>query len=340
MPHQLQPAGSREKREWGVELRKPFLVALILVFVDFFVSAEPEKNNDFSFSFAASIGLLSGASEEIVYRDDYSTEKLSQLIWEIKPLAYAGFDLRYIWVGKEYGSNFFTNVSFKFGFQGNTGLMEDRDWKDYQNPGNLTDYSVHDNTTRAAFLLDTAIGGSIKLSDESQLKLFISYSYMYFSWAAYGGSFLYPGANGHFFEPDSSKLCGTYKQDWNILSPGVAFHWALNRILNIEISLKVSPFIWCRAEDDHVLISTVFNDNLAGGTFMEPGLIFSFKPVSFLSLEIPFSYRYISDTRGNTVTNKPGRPPKEEGYIGGAGFAAFNVGITLKFNLTQSRWFN
>jgi outer membrane protease len=65
---------------------------------------------------------------------------------------------------------------------------------------------------------------------------------MSFSWAASGGSFLYPAGDHCFEEPTGSTV--TYQQSWHIISPALALYGKFNRYFDIELSLKASPFIW------------------------------------------------------------------------------------------------
>lgn len=316
-------------------MRKIILCALVFIFVSFYILAETTKEHDFRFSIGTSIGILAGKSEEIVYRDGNSSEKLSQLLWQFKPLVYAGLDFHYIWFGQETGAYFFTGLYFKYGLPGGSGLMEDRDWLIDQSPDLLTHYSVHDNTTNSAFLIDADVGGSFGFLRELRLKLYFSYSYMTFSWTASGGSFLYPDYNGGHV-PGSGD-CGTYTQIWQILSPGFSFYGTFYRIFDFELSFRASPLVWCYDKDEHLLKGLVINDYLFGGVFMEPGLLFSFKPVSFLSLSTSVSYRYISGTRGDAVYHRKGRPASTYENSSGAGYSAFNISITAKFLLFKDR---
>lgn len=97
-------------------MRKLFLFLLIFVILSFSVWAQSTDVNGHKFSFGASIGLLAGEGEEIVYRDESSDDKLSQLLWEIKPLFYTGVDVNYNWHKPENRVGFFTGGSFKYGF--------------------------------------------------------------------------------------------------------------------------------------------------------------------------------------------------------------------------------
>jgi outer membrane protease len=211
--------------------------------------------------------------------------------------------------------------------------MEDRDWIALDYPSFLTHYSVHDNRTENAMLFDVNLGVSFVIFEKYLLKTFISYSFMNFSWTATGGSFLYPPNNsGHFYDP-AKKTTGTYEQTWNILSPGIAICGEFNSYFDIELSFKITPFIWVTAKDEHLLRVPVLEiiDEAAGGLFIEPGFLFSYKPNSYLALTFSFSYRNISFSRGIGKYYENGIKTAEASI--GTGYTAFDAGLTVRFNL-------
>jgi outer membrane protease len=288
----------------------------------------------------ASTGLLAGVGEEIVYRDTGSGDKLSQLLWEMKPLFYAGLDMNYNWLRPENRWGIFADALFKFGFPGKTGVMEDRDWIALYYPGFLTHYSVHDNETGSAVLIDADIGISFKIFEKYLLKTYAAYNFMHFSWTANGGSVLHPswdidgdgqpdGGHGYLTSIDVV----TYEQVWHIISPGIAFYGEFNRYFDIEVSVKFSPLIWFSAVDYHILRNLIVTENLDGGFFIEPGLLFSFKPNDFLTLTTAVAYRNIGGTRGDGEYNYQGQPTIPANDMRGAGYSGFDVGITAKFNI-------
>jgi len=296
--------------------------------------------NEYSFSIGASLGSLNGQGQEIVYRDSNSNNKLSELLWNFSPMNYIGLDINYSWQkpGNKWG--LFANSLFKLGFPGKTGVMEDRDWIKLYNPNWLTHYSVHDNKTESANLTDINLGASFLIFQKFLLKTYISYHYMSFSWTANGGSLLYPEWDidedgepdgDHYFLP-SINVC-TYEQTWHIVSPAISFYGEFNRFFDIEISLEVTPFIWCAAIDKHLLRDLVITENIKGGIFIEPSLLFSYKPSEHFVLSFSFAYREISKTRGNgRYTYSENLSFTLKNQIG-AEYKAFDIGITAKWKM-------
>jgi hypothetical protein len=72
----------------------------------------------------------------------------------------------------------------------------------------------------------------------------------------------------------------------------------------------------------------VVTDDLSGGFFIEPGLLFLFKPAEVLILSLSTAYKNISGSRGDS-TYKVGSQTQTEN-IGGAGYSAFTIGLMLK----------
>jgi outer membrane protease len=287
-----------------------------------------------AFSLDTSVGLLHGQAEEIVFRDGNSDDKLSQLLWNFKPLVYAGVDIRYNWQNPANKWGIFADALFKFGFPGETGVMEDRDWLVDRYTDFLTHYSVHDNKTESAILIDINAGVSFKIF-KFLLKPFLAYNYMNFSWTASGGSFLYPSSDGDHYYSLTDRDVGTYEQAWNIISIGVSFHGAFNRYFDTDISLKLSPFIWCTVKDNHILRSLIITGNLAGGFFVEPSLLFSFTPNNFFKLSLSAAYRYISGSRGDLEYREQGKTLDVPTNIGGVGYSALDIGIIANFKIFE-----
>jgi outer membrane protease len=310
-------------------MRKIFFI-LFLLGINGGLPAEDPSN--YSLSLNGSIGLLYGQSEEIVYRDEKTGDKLSQLLWDLKPLVYAGVEGKFRWQRPGSAWSIFADALFKAGIPGKTGVMEDRDWIALDYPQWLTLYSVHDNKTERAFLIDARSGVSFRFFREFLLKPSIAYHFMSFSWAARGGSFLYPSSYGDHAYQLSPDTVISYEQTWHILSGGIAFYGAFNRYFDIELSLALSPLIWSRSVDNHILRNLVVTDKLNGGIFAEGGLRFSFTPMDSFALSLSAAYRHISGPRGNSTYDY-----KDTGQrliykdVGGAGYSALTGEITARF---------
>jgi len=287
--------------------------------------------------------VMIGQGEEIVYRDSGSEDKLSELIWNFRPLTYFGLDIKYSWTKPENNWGLFVNGIYKYGLPAESGVMEDRDWITIY-PNWLTHYSVHDNWTESAHLIDFNLGASFKIFNIFLLKTYLSYHLMKYSWAATGGSFLYPDWDiDEDGTPDGDHqylsvplTVGTYEQTWHIFSPGISFYGEFNRFFNIELSFEITPLIWCITKDEHLMRSLVITENLKGKVFIEPSFLFSYKPTDNFVLSLFVAYREINKTRGNGTYNFEGETPPKVLHLTdqlGAGYKAFDIGITAKYSL-------
>lgn len=322
-------------------MKKIFLPLFAVIALSY--SASAQSTDRHALSLGASLGFLKGEGEKIVYRGTGSNDKLSQLLWKMDPLFYAGIDAHYEWQRPEKRRSVFADTLIKFGFPSEAGIMEDRDWIALNYPGFLTHYSVHDNKTEDAVIFDMDAGMSFHLFKTFLLKTYISYNFMRFSWRANGGSILHPSwdsNNDGKPDGDHSYLMPidviTYEQSWHTLSPGIAFYGEFNRYFDIDISLELSPFVWSSGRDNHILRNLVITEDLGGGFFVEPRFVFSFKPNDILTVSLSAAYKKISGARGNSTYNENGQVqtdiPKQ---IGGAGYAAFDTGIVAKFNIIK-----
>jgi outer membrane protease len=315
-------------------IQRYWVAALLMAFAAGFFAQE---GHAYSLSISPSLGLLHGQGEEIVYRDGATDDKLSQLLWDCKPLVYLGVGLQYEWQKPAKPWGFFAGLRFKFGFPGESGVMEDRDWLSAAYPGWLTHYSVHDSETETAIVLDIDLGFSYTIAGRLLLRPFLSYGRLSVSWAAKDGSFLYPsgGTYEHFYLTGYGQV-GTYEQTWHTVSLGVSLSGAFNRYFEADISLKLSPLVWCATEDNHIMRNLVIKGALQDGYSVEPRLVFSFTPTEVLKLSLEAAYRYTAGARGDTDYYEygllQGGIPKN---IGAAAFSAFDVGIALQFKVLR-----
>jgi len=310
---------------------------LILLLAGFAAYAEDENGNGHSFSFGVSLGMLSGTADENVYRSGVSANYLSQLAWHFNPVFFGGVDLNYGWQSKSAAPNvfakifsgFFFDAYFKYGLPGRSGLMEDRDWLMSYTDW-VTHYSLHTNETEIAMLAGADIGRTFRLTDNLRLGGFLSYDFMYYSFAARGGIFLYPESDGgHFYDLNSEHVV-LYEQFWHIFSPGLSFHGVFNRYFDTKLFFKATPLIVASSHDTHLSRDLeIINEYMLYGLYLEPGLVFTFKPVSKFALSLSLDYRNISGTRGNSIY-KYTTGSTAYRNVGGASYASFDVGIAAK----------
>jgi outer membrane protease len=297
----------------------------------------------YTLSVTPAAGFLYGYGEEIVYKYPGKDTYMSQLLWNIKPLFYAGGVLDFSRINPMEKWGFFTALSLKAGFPGKTGIMEDRDWLA---PGDaLSNYSRSDNYTDRALLFDYLLGLTLPLKSFALLKFHWSFSWMSFYWTGRDGYLRYPrdqlNKPLHDTPLDDSvekkPLYGpliSYSQDWIITSPGLSVFFPLPRRFGAELSFQISPLVFCFARDDHLLRNVEFRDYISGGLYLEPRGTIVFSPHERFELSLYVSYRFVKGAPGEsygreTGENKTGEFDKYS-EDPGAAFYALDSGLSFK----------
>jgi outer membrane protease len=294
----------------------------------------------YTISIASTAGFLYGYGEEILYKYPGKDTYMSQLLWNIKPLFYAGGVLDFSRINPMEKLGFFTSLSLKFGFPSQTGIMEDRDWLA---PGDeLSHYSRSDNYTNRALLLDYLVGLSLPLRSFALLKFHWSFSWMSFYWTGRDGYTQYAKKTGDTYLPldgsvEKNSLHGSsisYSQDWIITSPGLALLIPLPYRFAVELSVQISPLAFCFARDDHVLRALEFLDYVYGGLYMEPKGDISFSFLNRCQLSLYVSYRYVKGAQGESYGRETSTGTNGDFYKStlnaGASFYTLDSGLSFK----------
>jgi outer membrane protease len=332
------------------------ITALAVLVIIILCNAQAEEN--YSLSLSPRFGVFYGQAEEIVYpsRDKYPRkgqgDYLSQLLWDIKPVFFYGLDLDFAYQRPMSKRGFFSVLSLKAAIPGESGKMEDRDWQSIAN-NDLTNYSVHDNTTENIFWLDFSAGLSLPLRSSLLLKFQAALSYMNFGFYGRDGYGIYaaedpinPGIYNPIDESAKFTFDGkiiSYTQEWYVLSPGVSLRYDFLKYFYLETFFQISPLIFCRDTDDHLYPSKriQYVDIMAGGLFLEPRINLSFSANKWIALSLEASYRCIILSRGVTYQRYMGsvdnffKSEKQYTQAGeaGAGLSIFNAALIVKIGL-------
>ncbi|MDR2537425.1 MAG: omptin family outer membrane protease [Treponema sp.] len=312
---------------------KSILVPLLLVSISGLGAqtpqdaSQPTSNFDsYTLSSSASFGFLYGQSEEQVYKDEETL--LSQLLWDMKPLFSYGSALELSPLKPIQQEGLFAALSFRFGFPSRTGVMEDRDWMG--TGAELTHFSVHDNYTRGATLVDASIGVSIPAS-LLVIKAYLAYSYMFFAWYGQDGYGDYSSGRQFF-----SGAVISYSQMWNMVLGGIAVSYPFLDVFNVSAALQLGTVVSYSAQDDHLTTKTQYTDTARGGLLLEPRFEFTWSPVSKLGVALSIGYRRISALKGTSVAIWQGssstsgnNPPQSAGVIGAA-YSVLDAGLSIK----------
>jgi outer membrane protease len=296
----------------------PSLTVLVIIVLAFFLNnpayGEESGGRKYGFSFGQQYGFLHGQAFEYVYPLPGETkgELLSELKWDMKGVLFYGAIAEFGLKDLMKGPGFFSTVSFKTGLPADSGKMEDRDWMSASNDS-LTNFSSHTNRTEELYWLDMSAGISFPAKPYLYIKLFVTGSWMRFSFTGrdgYGEYARTKGSNGYYpidDNPDKEIYTGDvirYKQNWFLAAEGISIGTKILSPFYFDLSFLISPFTYCAAVDEHIG-SRTYMDFTGWGVFLEPGIKASFNsgPVEFT---FDFSYRYIGKTRGETYIKPEG----------------------------------
>jgi len=289
-----------------------FIIVYLLSAINPVYSQDNKQIKNYGVSFGTSFGVLYGQVFEYVYPipGDTKGEFLSELTWDMKPVCYLGLNVDFGLIDPLSKPGFFSSLSFKAGFPGDSGKMEDRDWMSIEN-ANLTNFSSHTNLTQELIFLDLLVGASIPIK-YLYIKPFLSGSWMRFSFTARDGEGQYArkkGNNTYYPIDDAPQNISfegmtviNYQQDWFILATGAVIGTNILAPFSFDLSFKISPLTYCAATDNHLLTSTIFKDFTSFGLFIEPSLSASLT-VKNIIFSLGASYRYISPTKGESFMN-------------------------------------
>ncbi|MDR0562285.1 MAG: omptin family outer membrane protease [Spirochaetaceae bacterium] len=297
-----------------------FIILVIMFCMSFRLSAEPSP---YTVSLAVSAGALVGQSEEIVYKLSNSDTYLSQLLWDMKPLAYIGTEFAISRKKPLEKWGVFSTISLKFGIPMETGVMEDRDWDSPDN--RLTNFSSHDNYTQKAFLCDISpIGVSFPIVSSVLIRVYPVFSYMYFSWASRDGYLQYERYDWETM-PVSGPMIN-YSQSWMLASQGIGLWVPFLKVLSAGIDFQIGSVLSCTALDEHISRNVRFKDRISGGCFFEAKGVFTFSPISWLDITLSAGGRYITGSRGVSYMNDDPTPVSGAG----AGYSVADIGLSVK----------
>jgi outer membrane protease len=294
----------------------------------------------YTFSISSSFGIKYGQAEEIVFSDAVSDTKLSQLLWDMKPLFYwgAAFDFSQRFPMDSFG--FFANAALQTALPGKTGVMEDRDWLA---PGNgLSNFSSHENYTEEALFFDFTAGASIPVASWARVQIFAGISYMGLKWTAREGYLQYAAKSGNtygYWNASLPKIAVygpviAYKQDWLIFTPGIALRAPLFDNFNAGLIFKIGPVIFCEDLDDHFERRLEFSESMYGGLMLEPRGEFSFLLNENINFSLDVSYRFIHGPRGDTkVRSTETNATQKSKDSGGSGYSVLDAALSVTLRL-------
>ena len=291
-------------------------------------------------------GFLLGRGEEILYKYSGSKDYASQLLWDLKPVAYLGLDFDFGLKDPFQTHGLLASASVKFGLPLKSGIMEDSDWSD---DGYLSDYSRQEAYSMNTVLLDVAAGYSWRIIDNLTLGAYAEFSYIYQSWSGENGYTQYttdiygnPIINEGIWTESVPKTDEygpiiLYNQNWLIVSPGILAKYKISRYFTVDGFFSYTPLIFCIARDDHLITNPRRTswDYPRFGHCINGGVKLSYLLLLKTELSCSVSYKRIFGSRGYTIF----QPSNSDGqvylnaYQSGAGFGALDVTLAVRINI-------
>jgi outer membrane protease len=285
-------------------------------------AARAKSGSGYELSMATGLGVLYGASLELVYKDSLSDSLLSELYWPMQPLAYWSSALFLERVA--YGPRFFASFGLDSGFYSYTGTMTDKDWT--TSSSQYTHFSAHDCFTERSLFLDLTLGLKSALSPGLSFSYLSSISVMSFLWTARDGYLEYPGLE--------TEVWGTgisYEQFWLFLSFGIGLDWTISERITLSGAILVTPLVYAVDQDNHYFRLEQFNETLYGAFGVDPSLALQLSFTERLGALRKLSYRGLWGARGDTAHTEMGTGTLIGIYQNGAG-AAYNA-VDLSISL-------
>jgi outer membrane protease len=280
-------------------------------------------------------GVILGVAKEFVLGGSYVW---SELDWPLLPAVIVGAALE---LALPVG--FTAALEVQTIVPGWTGTMTDSDY--LNGDGVKTHYSQSDSWLKGAVMLTAQAGWSFTLPPDQPFSFiapFLQFEYMEFNWSAENGYLQYPPQSSAPYTPWSPSTTKVsiygpgilYSQTFLIPAAGLKTSLRPLENLAIDLSIAVSPYMWCIDIDDHLFRFLRFYDTLAGGFMIEPRMKVSLKVTPRATLGLDVLYRHISGLTGDTVIMGTGAPgyvyfPPSTQYPGTTQTSPGSAGVSL-----------
>ncbi|MDR2509689.1 MAG: omptin family outer membrane protease [Spirochaetaceae bacterium] len=290
----------------------------------------------YTFSLSASTGLWYGHTEELVYQNGESSDYISELIWELKPVLNLGVEFELALRRPMEQQGFFLNLRGKFGLPNESGLMLDSDWTDSSNMKLRTHYSEQENHTHTAILLGGSTGWNFPVMARAAIKLYVNLAYRYFAFSAQNGYLDYPSGIKNIY----GEVI-TFKQIFSSFTSGLSCYIKLANMFALEVFGDAGFVFYYDDEDFHQAraggqdFGLQYHDYSNNGIEYNVGAKFHVLFNSNLALIAGFRYSGITNVRGYSEvrymtigTEKPDW--SKPSYTAGAALSLFDIDCTFK----------
>ncbi len=245
---------------------------------------------DFEFS----INHVRGQANEYVY-DSVTGEKISQLDWDIKDVVMAGGEL---------AVRIQQKILIRFGAwtavnQG-SGYMVDRDWDSSLGSG-WSHWSRSPVNLETGYILDLNLGYEFDVFKHITLTPMAGFKFDNWEWADHGGEYIYSRNGGWRNEagtfPDQTGI--RYEQRFFIPYAGLALGIQEGGV-SFKAWAKGSLWAWSKAEDQHLIRSMVFNDQVKDQRYFGIGADLGWIPYPGVLVTTGYGFQKVFSAKGDS----------------------------------------
>lgn len=309
-----------------------------------------KASTDFHFSVEPVVSFRTGTIGEYVFlkNSSYSSNKLSELDWDMKPIFAVGIRANGGWKGIGVTGYVSGAVSSK------CGTMADSDWLNVQyselsNYQYKTNYSESDNYVDSCINAGVQAGYTFNLPYHFSITPFAAFDFEHIAFTAKGGNAWYgTQSNSTYYYPyndashqytynwdDDEKVIGYERYTyipWIGLSAGYKFDFGLS----LSASFQTAPYVYCESQDDHYLTGNVYvdacSDNFCAFKYAFSA---SYRINRWNTVNLDISYFLL-----NTITGKSYQKVNNTYVLlseqdGGADEQYFSAGLSWKITILE-----
>ena len=305
---------------------------------------------DFSLSVEPLFGMKYGQIDEYVFlkASKQSSDKLSELNWEIKPELYYGIKIRGGWKG------FFEESHFTAGIPMKSGQMLDSDWQNIQytsaNGGNTlqTNYSESDNYLDYDISFGFKGGYEFQIREIFKIKPAIAFEYQnikftgkngtgwYGNSKSGGGYYAYDDTENQNVRDFSGKEVVKYQRITEYLWMGSDFSLDLPMGFSVNTGFFLAPYVYAISYDNHLLTKKDYADKTIGFfAAFKWNLGASYNINERHSISLNASYFYMRVISGDNYEKDSSQKSYSSSTLvdGGAGAKYFDLTLSYKFKI-------
>ncbi|AAW85741.1 omptin family protease OmpT [Aliivibrio fischeri ES114] len=285
--------------------------------------AESDKKD---ISLGLSLGVLNGASKELVYDD--TGRKLSQLDWRIDNVPIIKLETDWNINQRWTLTGDFWSILIDDG----NAHMEDRDWF-IENQHFPTDISISPKTTlKKAYQASLHTTYWLFIQNNYEIGALGGFQYNQFKWEDLGGTYSYNNGTDVGTFPDVVGI--DYKQEFGMFYAGLTGKYRLD---NSEFSflLKLSPWVKAKDVDNHYLRNLTFyekSNEYSDAVSLSINYNYNFGPNMNLYTEYAYTRYFEANADMTKVNNKTNDSSFSENAAGLDNlYSTLSIGLKYSF---------